>query len=95
MNPLHQPNKDLVIGRHMQRHSSLNARLYFVVTLQLRGRFNSHTEQLIISTVVMFFVVPLKMRLLFTVLDNIILPDLFVGCCYCLHPAEINAVTTQ
>lgn len=37
MNPLHQRNKDLVIGRRMHSHSSLNGWLYFVAILQLRG----------------------------------------------------------
>lgn len=43
----------------------------------------------------MYIVVPLQMRLLFTVLDSIILLDLFMGCCNFLHAAEINAVTSQ
>lgn len=90
MNPLHQPHKDLAVGRHMQSHSSLNAWLHFVVILQLREGKN-HTEELIISTVMMFIMLPLQMRLLFTPLDSIIFLDWFVSCNF---PLEINAVGT-
>lgn len=94
INPLHQCHKDLAIGRHMQSHRSLNDLLYFVVILQLTGG-NTHRGKLIISTVMMLIVLPLRMRLLFTVLDSIIFLDLFVGHCNCVHPAEIKAMTSQ